>query len=178
MATERLELRQLDESHAPAVLAYFERNAEFRAPWSPTPPADFFSAEHQRQRLAADAEAAAVGRAFRFWLLPKAGAGGVIGMVAANNIVRGAFQSCHLGYEIDRRCGGQGLMPEAVRAVADWLLGDLGLHRVEANIMPRNWRSIRVAQKAGFAWEGRSARYLRIAGAWEDHDHYVRLGEG
>jgi ribosomal-protein-alanine N-acetyltransferase len=174
----RLELRQLGESDAPAVLAYFLRNAEFRAPWAPSPPADFFSEEHQRQRLASDAEAAAAGRAFRFWLVPRTAAAGVIGMVAANNIVRGAFQSCHLGYEIDGRFGGQGLMPEAVCTVADWLLGELGLHRIEANIMPRNQRSIRVAQKAGFLWEGRSPRYLRINGVWEDHDHYVRLGDG
>ena len=50
---------------------------------------------------------------------------------------------------------------------------ELKLHRIEANIMPRNARSIRVVEKLGFINEGRSRKYLKIAGVWEDHLHFV-----
>ena len=46
-------------------------------------------------------------------------------------------------------------MTEAVKAVTGIAFDDLGLHRIEANIMPRNKASLRVAEKAGFttrAW--------------------------
>lgn len=177
LATDRLLLRTVDEEHAVAARDYFARNDAFRRPWSPAPPDDFLTLEHQTQRLASELAAALAGQAYRFWLFQREqGAADVpIGFVGVSNIVRGAFQSCHLGYEIDGAVGGRGLMTEAAGAVVEWVLGDLGLHRVEANIMPRNARSIRVAQKLGFVWEGRSPRYLRIAGVWETLDHYVRL---
>ncbi len=69
-------------------------------------------------------------------------------------------------------------MSEAVARVADIAFNDLRLHRIEANIMPRNKRSIQVVEKNGFIYEGVSKRYLRINGNWEDHAHYVLLNEG
>lgn len=177
LGTDRLLLRTVGEEHAAAALAYFARNQEFRRPWSPAVPDDFLTLEHQTRRLADEAAAARAGQAYRFWLFPRAPAPAdqPLGFVGVSTIVRGAFLSCHLGYEIDGAVGGRGLMTEAAGAVVDWVFAALGLHRIEANIMPRNARSIRVAAKLGFLWEGRSPRYLRIAGAWETLDHYVRL---
>ena len=57
----------------------------------------------------------------------------------------------------------------------DYAFGPLALHRVEANIMPRNQASLRVAEKCGFQPEGLARRYLCINGVWEDHLHMVRL---
>jgi ribosomal-protein-alanine N-acetyltransferase len=50
---------------------------------------------------------------------------------------------------------------------------DLGLHRVEAAIVPRNDRSRRVADKLGMRQEGISERFLQIRGVWEDHVRYA-----
>ena len=67
-------------------------------------------------------------------------------------------------------------MTEALRAlVFDIAFGPLGLHRVEANVMPRNGRSIRVMEKLGFVQEGLARDYLRINGRWENHIHFVAL---
>jgi len=55
--------------------------------------------------------------------------------------------------------------------------GALGLHRVEANIMPRNGASIALVRRAGFRQEGYSPRYLRIAGRWEDHERWALVGD-
>jgi len=54
--------------------------------------------------------------------------------------------------------------------------GALGLHRVEANIMPRNGASIALVRRAGFRQEGYSPQYLRIAGRWEDHERWALVG--
>lgn len=49
---------------------------------------------------------------------------------------------------------GRGVMPTAVRLVADWMLTDLDFERIELRIAPGNHASIRVAEKAGFRFEG------------------------
>lgn len=67
-------------------------------------------------------------------------------------------------------------MSEGVMALCRWGLEKQGLHRIEANIMPRNLPSIAVAERCGFQLEGMSPKYLRIAGVWEDHLHFVLLG--
>lgn len=68
-------------------------------------------------------------------------------------------------------------MTEAVKAVTDYAFGTLNLHRVKANVMPRNKASLRVLEKVGYRNEGLTIRYLKINGVWEDHIHTVRLNE-
>jgi len=174
LRTDRLLLRGLGPSWAPAVLEYFIRNDAFRRPWSPAPPADFHTLACQRQRLELEQIAAEQGQAFRLWIfLAGAEPAEPIGFVSLSNIVYGAFLSCHLGYELDERHINRGIITEAVGAAVAWAFGTLGLHRVEANIMPRNVRSRRVAEKLGFEDEGLSRRYLKVNGAWEDHRRYA-----
>ena len=68
-------------------------------------------------------------------------------------------------------------MTEAIEAVVDYAFRELRLHRIEANIMPRNAASLAVVRKLGFHEEGLALRYLKINGKWEDHLHMVRLNE-
>lgn len=60
-------------------------------------------------------------------------------------------------------------MREALEAGLAWAFGELGLHRVMANYLPRNERSARLLERLGFEREGYVRRYLQIAGQWEDH---------
>ena len=101
----------------------------------------------------------------------------VIGSIALSNVVTGAFWSCFLGYKLDQEHGGRGYMTEAVKAVVEYGFETLKLHRIEANIMPRNAASIAVVTKCGFEYEGTARKYLKINGVWEDHAHYVVLNE-
>ena len=59
--------------------------------------------------------------------------------------------------------------------VVRYAFAEAGLHRVEANVMPRNKPSLRVLEKNGFVNEGLSKYYLNINGVWEDHVHMVRI---
>ena len=114
---------------------------------------------------------------FRSLLVQPRHPGKVVGVTGLNEIVRGAFQSCFLSYKLDRTLWGRGLGSEAAAYTAEWAFRVLGLHRVEANIMPRNAPSLGAAARAGFRREGISPKYLRINGVWEDHIHMVRLCE-
>jgi [ribosomal protein S5]-alanine N-acetyltransferase len=53
----------------------------------------------------------------------------------------------------------------------------LGLHRVEISIIPRNAPSRRVAEKLDVRLEGIAERYLEIDGQWEDHVRYAMTSE-
>jgi ribosomal-protein-alanine N-acetyltransferase len=101
----------------------------------------------------------------------------LVGSVNLRNIMRGALHSAHLGYGLAPEAVGNGYMTEAVLAVVHIAFSSLNLHRIEANIIPRNTRSLGVAQRAGFSHEGFSPRYLRVNGRWEDHVRLARLNE-
>lgn len=103
--------------------------------------------------------------------------GPFVGEVSLGSIQRGPFQSANVGYWIDEAHAGLGLMPEAVALVIRFAFEDLGLHRVEAAIVPRNKASRRVVEKLGLREEGTSDRFLQIRGVWEDHVRYAITAE-
>jgi ribosomal-protein-alanine N-acetyltransferase len=174
LSTPRLLLRMLDESWAREVLAYFDRNRAFLEPWEPSRPEGFYTRKAQAEHLAADLTAMDAGQMVRLWIFRAEEPETVIGSVALNNIVRGCFLSCQMGYRLDAELTGHGYMTEAAGCLTDFAFDTLGLHRVEANIIPRNIASLRVAEKIGFQNEGVSPKYLKINGRWEDHIHMVK----
>jgi ribosomal-protein-alanine N-acetyltransferase len=175
--TERLALKVLDPSYAARVLAFFTHNREFLREWNPTTTREFYTVGFQREKLAQELDLIREGYLLRLHLFAREDTAfeRVVGIVALNNIVRGAFQACHLGYQIDERDANKGLITEALRGAIAYAFDQMKLHRIEANIMPRNIRSRRVAEKLGFAEEGLARKYLKINGVWEDHIHYVIL---
>ena len=54
---------------------------------------------------------------------------------------------------------------------------ELGLHRVQVAIIPRNAPSRRVMAKLGIREEGVAMRYLEINGVWEDHVRHAITAE-
>lgn len=142
------------------------RNAEWLRPWeatSPDPrtePAPTYSA--MVRRLHADARA---GRSMPFVVTF---ADRLVGQLTVSSITWGSLRGCSVGYWVDQRVAGRGIMPTAVAMASDhcW---SIGLHRVEINIRPENAASLRVAAKLGLAYEGERRAYLHIDGAWRDH---------
>ena len=173
--TEDLVLTLSHPSLAGRVAAYYQRNREFLAPFDPSRDEEFFTASYQRRLLFGEVADRQEDRAYRFWISPKGDPRQLIGTISLSSVVRGAFQSCFLGYKLDRDWQGRGYMTQAVQEVTRIGFTVLGLHRIEANVMPRNLPSLRVLEKAGYREEGRSPAYLKIQGKWEEHIHMVRL---
>lgn len=103
--------------------------------------------------------------------------GRLVGVVNINNIVMGAFRSGHLGFYAFAGGEGRGHMTAGLRRVVDLAFGDLGLHRLEANIQPDNARSLALVRRLNFTNEGFSRRYLFIAGQWRDHERWAITAE-
>ena len=175
--TERLWLQTLDETDAEQVLDFVQRNKKFLKEWEPIREEDYFTIEAQSKQLSADQSQMEAGQLVKVWLFKAGDTQRTIGSLSLSNIVRGAFQSCHIGYRIDENEQGQGYMTEALKKIVEVAFEDLNLHRLEANIMPRNEASLNVVRKLGFQDEGLAKRYLKINGKWEDHIHMVLLND-
>jgi [ribosomal protein S5]-alanine N-acetyltransferase len=148
-------------------------NREHTKPWDPARDESFYTEAGQRLELDLDQRSWAAGSAYAFAVLDTERADRLIGRVALSNVVRGPWQNATLGYWIAAEALGRGHATRAVRLVLRFAFEHAGLHRVQPAIIPRNVRSVRVAEKAGFRLEGRALRYLKINGTWEDHDVYA-----
>jgi ribosomal-protein-alanine N-acetyltransferase len=167
-------LRPLRMRDATAWMESRRRNVEWLRPWEATPPSgsSIFGVSaavftSMTRRLRADARA---GRALPFVILVD---GEFAGQINVAGIVRGSMDSAHVGYWIDQRFAGRGVMPTAVALTVDHCLGPVGLHRIEVNIRPENQASRRVVEKLQFREEGIRVRYLHISGDWRDHVTYA-----
>jgi RimJ/RimL family protein N-acetyltransferase len=87
-------------------------------------------------------------------------------MIGTVGLLRFDFEHrrAEVGYEIARRLWGRGLTPEAVAAVIRYGFSVLGLHRIEAGVLPGNDASVRVVHKLGFLEEGPRRDYLYAKG--------------
>jgi [ribosomal protein S5]-alanine N-acetyltransferase len=167
--TQSLVLKVLDESYADNVLDYYKRNSDFLGEWEPIRDASFYEEEYHREQLQADMINIEKGNLLRLWIFKKEDRDKIIGAVAFSNIVRGAFLSCHLGYKLDKDELNKGYITEAIKNGTQIIFDEYKLHRIEANIMPKNKASLRVVEKLGFYNEGLAYKYLKIHGKWEDH---------
>ena len=168
LAGKRVRLSQPAPERAAQVLAFFERNREHLAPWSPPRPSSFFSEEYWALALKQNQQSFEEGRSARFFI-EELESGNLVGNCNLTDIIRGAFQACHLGYAMDKDCQGRGLMSEALGLAIRYAFEELRLHRIEANYLPTNERSARLLRRHGFVVNGYARDYLYIGGAWRDH---------
>jgi RimJ/RimL family protein N-acetyltransferase len=73
-----------------------------------------------------------------------------------------------IGYALDRSLWGQGIMTEALTALFDFAFGPLALHRLEADVDPRNARSLAILERLGFAREGLLRERFHVGGEIQD----------
>jgi ribosomal-protein-alanine N-acetyltransferase len=170
-------LRPYRRSDAAAWSEVRRANQDWLAPWESSPPGPWaelnspaaFRYVHRDQRRSARR-----GESMPFAVCLR---GRLVGHLNLGNIVRRAFCSAYVGYWIDSRVAGQGVIPTALALAVDHAFGPGGLHRVEVNIRPENKPSRRVVEKLGFREEAYHPRYMHIDGAWRDHIGYALTSE-
>jgi ribosomal-protein-alanine N-acetyltransferase len=152
---------------APALVELQRTNRDFLAPWDPARDDSWFTMDVQRAMIRTALFEHEQGRCLPHVILGETGC--VAGRITLSGIVRGAFQSCSVGFWLDEAHGGRGLASAAVRHVSEVAFGELGLHRIQAETLAHNVRSQRVLERTGFTRYGMAPAYLKIAGRWQDH---------
>ncbi|MCX7951589.1 MAG: GNAT family N-acetyltransferase [Clostridiales bacterium] len=175
--TERLVLKIIDKTYANLVLDYYIRNKDFLKEWEPLKDDIFYTNEYHEELLDMELRNIEKKKQLRFWIFKKNEENKIIGTINFSNIVWGSFLSCYLGYKLDKDEINKGYMTEALKKAIEIIFDDYKLHRIEANIMPKNKPSFRVVEKLGFYNEGLAYKYLKINGKWEDHIHMVLLND-
>jgi ribosomal-protein-alanine N-acetyltransferase len=162
-----LRLRPLAVADRRAWRRVRQRNAAWLSRWdATTPPGADARPRTFRAMVRAMQREARAGRQLPFALEYD---GEFVGQLTINNLTRGSAQFASIGYWIDERYAGRGLMTRAVAMAIDHCFFVLHLHRIEIAIRPENAASLRVVEKLGIPEYGLAPRYLHIDGDWRDH---------
>ena len=148
LRTDRLLLRPLGDTDARALFAIFSdpRVTRFlsRPPWS--------AIDSAHERIAKDIDALRTGK-YLCLGIEHAASHRLIGECSLFNLAP-QCRRAELGYTLVFDAWGQGCMNEALAALLDFGISQLGLNRVEADIDPRNQASTRSLERLGFKLEG------------------------
>ena len=80
-----------------------------------------------------------------------------------------------IGYGLDRAHWGNGYINEALQALLAYAFEELALHRIEADVDPRNTTSIRTVERLGFKQEGYLRERWQVNGEIQDSLFYGLL---
>lgn len=175
MQNKYIQLVPAELSLAEQVFDYYKRNRKFLEGFEPEREERFFSLEYQQEVLKNEIRDCEDKRAFRCYIKQMGKPQKIIGVIGLNNVVWGAFCSAFLGYKLDENFINKGYMSMAIAMLVKYAFEKLHLHRIEANVMPKNKASLRVLEKNYFVNEGVAKYYLNVNGIWEDHIHMVRI---
>ena len=108
------------------------------------------------------------------WVMERKSDGAVVGNIDVNTVVK-KHNYCNVGYTVRYDYWGNGYAPEALAAVADYLLTQRGYYLVECSCNERNTQSSRVMEKAGFQKDGRiDSRRLNDDGTYSAVVYYSK----
>ncbi len=168
MRGEKVHIRFLTLDDAEAKLQMELDNKEFFKEFSVITGEDFYTLLMQKEVIEQSTENREAGREYNFAIVENE-TGRLVGSINLFRIFRGPLQSSMIGYVVDKKFNGRGYATEAIRLAADYAFQELGLHRIEAGVMPHNAPSIRALEKAGFEREGLARKNVQINGQWQDH---------
>ncbi len=147
---------------------------EFLTPWEPSWNKDHLGHPAYKARMTRFKKMVAAGEGYPFHVF-RANDNALVGACNLTNVQRKVSQSVSLGYWIGERYFRQGFARAAVRAACKFSFETLALHRVEAAVRAENAPSRALLDLLGFTHEGTARGYLKIDGAWRDHELYAKL---
>jgi len=170
-------LRLLEANDRVESIRVHNLSDDFYRPWMPTPPATETPDRLFEAQLARARNGWAAGTQLR--MVGELDDGRLAGFFNLNEIVMGSFCCAYAGWRVNLELARQGYATEAVNGLLDLAFAapprGIGLHRVQANIIPTNEASIALASKCGFRREGLAVRYLEVGGRWQDHLMFAKL---
>ncbi len=169
LTTPRLILRPLTEADVPALFTIFSHPEVMRY-WSYPALSDIAQAQEMLQRIQASYRE---GSALRLGIERRSD-GVVVGTCALFNF-HAASRRAEIGYALAREAWGAGVMHEALTALVTHAFTALALHRLEADIDPRNTASARTLERLGFQKEGHLRERWIVDGEISDTAWYGLL---
>jgi ribosomal-protein-alanine N-acetyltransferase len=160
-------LRLPEQSEARVMSDFAIKNKQYLSSFEPLQPESYYTESYWKEKIAQIRDNFINDKSCCLNIYAKDGE--LIGMVNFNNIIRGCFHSCFLGFRISEDMQGKGFMTECLQASIAYVFETLNLHRIAANYMPHNKASSKVLEKCGFVQEGIAEDYLYINGKWEKH---------
>lgn len=149
LETDRLRLREVTIDEADWFLRHFSTPEIVRGQGYPAP-ADLDEARRQLALYLVDLYARGGGLR---WGITLKGSDELIGSAGLYDWDR-EVRSAEAGYDLLPSQWGMGIMTEAMTAVLDYGFDVMDLNRVQILAMPRNERSLRLAERLGFVREG------------------------
>ena len=168
---KRLRLRGPCAGDGDAVFALFSDPAVMRY-WSRPP----MQARNEADGLIAEIDDAFARRTMLNWVVAMRGSDDVIGSCTLFH-VEPRHRRAEIGYALRSDLWGRGLAREAVALALDWAFRTLGLHRVEADIDPRNDGSRQLLQRLGFRSEGVLRERYFVDGRSSDTEWFGLLAD-
>jgi len=147
----RVSLRGLTDADASSLFAIFS-DPEVMRYWSSPPLAD----EQGARKLLAEIHDYLRQQTLFQWGIARRTDDLVIGTCTLFHIDI-ANRRAEIGYALGREHWGNGYMQEALGALLDFSFDTLNMHRIEADVDPRNVSSVKTLERLGFQREG----YLR-----------------
>jgi ribosomal-protein-alanine N-acetyltransferase len=177
--TPRLHLRSLRAADADAWIRAHQASAAEFDRWMPRsdPTVDYRRRFHLALARALDGERQQI--AYTFVAEHRVDRE-LVAFCSLSQVFRGPFQNAYAGWRVSTPYVGQGIGREAVSAMLDVAFDEamgLGLHRVQANVIPTNAPSLKLARAVGFREEGYAVKYLEIDGRYQDHVMFAKLAE-
>ena len=84
-------------------------------------------------------------------------------------------RTAEIGWLLSPKARGQGYATEAAQLLLDLCFGEMGLHRVQAELDPRNEASVALCTRLGMRHEGHFVEHMWLKGEWTDTGHYAIL---
>lgn len=151
-------------------------NQTFLTPFEPVWGVNALSKKGFYARVRNDRHEASNDRKYAFLIFKKSD-DSLIGGISMNNVQRGVFQACSLGYWLGETENSKGYMTEAVQILTQKCFTTWQFNRVQAATLVDNYASIRVLEKCGFSHEGKALKYLKINGQWQDHLLFAKISQ-
>ena len=167
--TTRLSLRWISAADTDAFYAIYS-NPEVMRYWSTPPLADREAAANLVKKIQEDWKR----RLILKWGIARRADNQLIGSVTLFNLDFN-HRRAEIGYALGRDYWGQGYMSEALMVVLKHAFEVLALHRIEADVDPRNAASIRTLEKLGFRREGYLRERWQVNGEIQDAFFYGLL---